>query len=359
MSFRQLEPASQSNDNNFNLIRMLCAWGVLFAHSYILSGSTQPVIDPFYYFFNIQMGTFCVMIFFAISGFLIQRSILRSSSLLSYTQARVLRLIPALFIALLFTVFALGPVLTDLSIQEYFLSQETWLYLVNLNLLDPSTRFSLPGVFQANNSTDSVNGSIWTLPFETWMYVMTAVYFVMKTAATKYISRYQPLISVLGILITSTVILGFAQHFIDSKQVVNLDILFFISTFFVGANFYNLRRYIPLSWLLLGLALATTPLLKESLIYILYLPMVVTYSVMVLAYRLNGKVRSYNKIGDYSYGLYIYAFPIQQSLVHFFQLDFIPLVLASTLLTLPVAMLSWKFIESPALKYKQRKLKSG
>lgn len=334
---------------------MLCAWGVLFAHSYILSGSTQAVIDPFHYFFNIQMGTFCVIIFFAISGFLIQRSILRSSSLLSYAKARALRLIPALFMALLLTVFLLGPALSHLSILEYFSNQDAWLYLLNLNLLDPTTRFNLPGVFQTHNAINSVNGSIWTLPFETWMYVMTAVYFLLKAAASKCFSNYQNLISRLSILITSAVILGFAQHYMVSKQIVNLDILFFISTFFVGANFYNLRRYIPLSWLLLGLALAATPLVKDSVIYVLYLPMVVTYSVMVLAYRLNGYVRSYNQIGDYSYGLYIYAFPIQQSLVHCFQLDFMPLVIASTLLTLPIAMLSWRFIESPALRYKQRK----
>lgn len=350
-----LNDAAESSDNNFHLIRILCAWGVLVAHSYVLSGSSMPIIDPAQAVFGISLGTFCVMVFFAISGFLIQRSLLRSSSLISYSKARALRLLPALLVVLVLTVFVLGPLATQLPLNEYFAHASTWHYLLNLNLLDVSTQFPLADVFASNPFPNSVNGSIWTLPFETWMYVMTVVFWLLKKQALRIAPKAKPILGIAILILVSMAICVIGAHFLSKQQQLRFDILLFISTFFIGANLYNYRAKIQLSWLLMLLLLIATPWLKDSVIAPVYLPFTIAYSTLVLAYRPAGKIRHYNRLGDYSYGLYIYAFPVQQSLAYWVGVDFICMVFWSSVLTLPLAMLSWHFIEAPALKLKSKR----
>lgn len=126
---------SETTDNNFNLIRLICAWGVLAYHSIPLTKHPAPITDYIYKAIFISIGEFCVLVFFSISGFLIYRSITRSSSLISYLTARLLRIFPALFTALALSVFLIGPLVTQLSLSEYFSQLHTWSYFRNLNLL--------------------------------------------------------------------------------------------------------------------------------------------------------------------------------------------------------------------------------
>lgn len=332
----------------------MCAWCVLFAHSYVLSGMQEKIVDPFDHYFGIGMGSFFVVIFFAISGFLIQRSVQRSSSLRSYFQARALRLFPALTMVLLITVFILGPWFSTLSWQAYFTDERTWQYLYNLNLLDVNTQFSLPGVFENNTYPIAVNGSIWTLPFETWMYVMTALLFFTQSKILSKKPQYQAALTWITLSFVCSVIV-FVGNQLQASEQRYYDILMFISTFFIGAVFYNFRAKIPLNGWLMLILLACIPWFKGSLLTPLYIPLTIVYSVLVLAYLPAGSIRKYNKFGDYSYGLYIYAFPVQQSLAYYFDLSFAEMVLWTTLITLPIAILSWHLIESPALKLKRRR----
>ncbi|WP_067100131.1 acyltransferase family protein [Marinomonas atlantica] len=352
---QKLSVAADNTDNNLHLIRILCAWGVLFAHSYVLTGMAHDITDPFERFLNIGMGTFFVVVFFAISGFLIQRSLLRSSSLSSYFQARALRLLPALFITLLLTVFALGPLTSTLSVSDYFTQPLTWQYFYNLNLLDIHTQFILPAVFTQNIYPNTVNGSIWTLPFETWMYVMTVVFYCLQQIILSKWTHFKPVLSGLSLVCVSLFILVAGYYFQTESKQQHYDILLFVSTFFIGANAYNFRTKIQLNWWTMCLLLAGIPWLKDSILAALYLPITICYTVLVLAYLPQGWIRKYNALGDYSYGLYIYAFPVQQSLAHWFAMDFLTMVIATTAITLPLAILSWHFIEAPALKLKKNR----
>lgn len=333
---------------------MLCAWGVLFAHSYVLSGSSMPIIDPANTLFGISLGTFCVIVFFAISGFLIQRSMLRSRSFLSYFSARALRLFPGLAVVILITTFILGPAATSLQLSEYITAPSTWHYFSNLNLLNPNTQFHLAGVFKTNPYPDSVNGSIWTLPYETWMYLMVALVFAVDKLILRRIKAIKKLLGIAGFIMASILICFLGDKFLTNGQQLRFDILLFISTFYIGAFFYSYRHKIALSWVTMAVLLLGTPLVKGSIIAPIYIPITIAYSVLVLAYCFSGFVRKYNTLGDYSYGLYIYAFPVQQSLVYWLKLDFIELVIASTLIALTLAIGSWHLIEKPALSLKRR-----
>lgn len=271
---------------------------------------------------------------------------------MSYCQARFLRLVPALTVVLILSVLVLGPITTSLSWQDYFGNIQTWRYFYNLNLLDINTQFTLPGVFQEIPHPNSVNGSIWTLPFETWMYVMTATFYCIQQIIVFKYPTLKKVLSYLTLISISLLLIYAGHYFQQSEKYQHYDILLFVSTFFIGANFYNLRKHIHLNWWVMALLLAGVPWLNSSLIAPLYLPVTIVYSVLTLAYLPQGFIRKYNALGDYSYGLYIYAFPVQQSLSYWLGPDFIMMIILSTAITLPLATLSWHFIESPALRLK-------
>lgn len=113
-------------------------------------------------------GSIAVGIFFVMSGYLIASSWLASSTPRSFLLKRALRIFPALIVAVLLTVFVLGPMVTQLSLSQYLEADGTWTYLQNILLV---TRYELPGVFTGNVYPEVVNGSLWTLPLEVLMYI--------------------------------------------------------------------------------------------------------------------------------------------------------------------------------------------
>jgi len=162
---RELDAKLRAHDNNFDALRLLFAVVVLFSHSYALLGKPDELFAMLLGYDT--GGGFAVAGFFVISGFLVARSAL-SSGLRRYAAGRVLRIVPALAVVSILCVLVVGPLTTQLSLVEYFSRPATWNYLNNA-LIFP-LRFVLPGVF-AGNPLQAVNGSLWTLPIETAMYI--------------------------------------------------------------------------------------------------------------------------------------------------------------------------------------------
>lgn len=348
---------TDSTNNNFNLIRLLCAWGVLVFHSVPLAEQTYPFQDFIYQYLGVSMGEFCVMVFFSISGFLIYRSMCNSSSLLSYIIARSLRLLPALVIVMLLTVFILGPLTTTLSLGDYFSNPETWSYFGNINLLTNATQYTLPGVFTENPYPNAVNGSLWTLPLETRMYVVTILFFYSVWLLRYWFKnsmRFVAPICLIAILATVYVVV---EGYSIRGERHDLFKMLFYTAFFMGGILYAYRDQIPLraSWALL--LMLGVEFVRDSSIYPLYGTFAIVYTVLVIAYLPQGKVLAFNKLGDYSYGMYIYAFPVQQCLSHWTDIGFLGMVFWATLITLFCSVLSWHFIESPMLGYKKSLMK--
>lgn len=348
---------SDSMDNNFNLIRLICAWGVLVYHSIPLAERTVAVPDYIYQLLSISTGEFCVLVFFSISGFLIYRSMTRSS-LKSYLVARAIRLIPALTVVLLLTVLVLGPMTTSLPLSDYFSRPDTWSYFSNLNLLDRATQYSLPGVFKDNPFPGSVNGSLWTLPLETRLYVATIVFFYMIYAVKMVFGKRSQYAYLAGLVAVGSYAYFASLSWMQLNDRHQLTILLFNCAFFIGAVMYAYRNKIPLriNWCIA--LLAGISAMKSTTLYPLYGTLAIVYSVLVLAYLPKGKILAFNKLGDYSYGLYIYAFPVQQSLSHWTDVGFIGMVIWATIITLLLSILSWHFLESPILKRKKAIMKA-
>jgi peptidoglycan/LPS O-acetylase OafA/YrhL len=350
---------TQDRDNNFNLIRAVAAMSVLIDHSFALSIGIKDA-EPFRNSLGMSMGEIAVDVFFITSGFLITASLLTRQSIIEFAWARILRIFPALLVMLLLTVFGLGVFFTILPLQSYFTDSKTYIYLLKCATLITGVSFTLPGVFGSNLFGDSVNGSLWTMPYEIFMYAFLAV--IWTASRVTKISRLK--IFKLAI-VTSYVVSGaffFVLNFFPTIEVNfawvtsidgNFAWLFFM--FFSGASFYILKENITLShwffWLCV-IALTSAAIVNIEIFSDLYM-LTIAYILFYVAYIPSGYIRKYNQIGDYSYGIYIYAYPVQQSVGALIpRISVLSMFLISAVVTLLLAALSWHLLERRALKLK-------
>jgi len=142
------------------------------------------------------------------------------------------------------------------------------------------------------------------------------------------------------------------QHFISSKRIVDFIGLF--SMFFMGAAIYVFREKIciRLCFFVLSLILLILAYFNQNMFFIIYI-IVLPYFIFYVAYAPSGWIRKFNNMGDYSYGIYIYAFPVQQSIIALNpRISTQMMVLLSASITFPLAFLSWHIVEKHSLKMK-------
>ena len=346
----RLSSYSQGRDNNFNLIRIVAALAVLVTHSFALAtGSVYA--EPFRERLGMTMGSFAVDVFFIASGFLVTSSLLARQNTIEFIWARVLRIYPALWVMLLLTVFGLGVFFTSLPVSDYLTSPKTYFYLAKCATLFTGIANELPGVFTNNPFKIGVNGSLWTMPSEVYMYVILVVtWVVLRMAAKLGLKAFQMAIVIFAIVAAVGVLVN--NLYFDTEYYFLR--LFFM--FFTGAAFYILREYIVLShrlfWFLL-LALVVAVSNRQAFFFVYML--VVAYILFYLAYVPSGFVRRYNRLGDYSYGVYIYAFPVQQAIAASIPgVSVMQMMLLAAVITIFLAVLSWHLLERRCLGLKAR-----
>lgn len=334
-------------DNRFDVLRLLAAWLVLFSHCYPLGG--WPADEPLASTLGIDtFGGLGVAVFFVLSGYLVTLSLERSSSLLVFARRRAIRIYPALIAACLLCVFTLGVWTSKLTWLEYFSHGTTWNYLYTASAW--RIRYALPGVFEANPIAHAVNGSLWSLPYELTCYASLMVLVLLPLGLRLKVSVVS-IVLVMFILLRpdtppiSPFIRFWGLDFYHGK----LGFLFA-----VGALFACWRGVLAPHWwlgsMMMGLAFAVP---HGGLQTVLFFG---GFGIVVLWLALDGHwlpaipVR----MGDWSYGTYLYGFPVQQLLAYYGvqNYGFGVYLTACTLLTLFLASLSWRWIEKPALRWK-------
>jgi peptidoglycan/LPS O-acetylase OafA/YrhL len=194
-----------------------------------------------------------------------------------------------------------------------------------------------------------VNGSLWTLPYEMLIYGILAAAWVVPIPLSKYrLPIFKTTIVALAIVMGA---LDIAGHFADLSLGPTPRLLFM---FFTAATFYVFKEKIALSravfWICI-VALAVS-LLRTDVYFIVY-RLTLAYCLLYIAFVPGGFIREYNKLGDFSYGTYIYAFPIQQTIASLIPGISIPMMfVTSTIVTIPLAVASWHLIEKRALSLK-------
>jgi peptidoglycan/LPS O-acetylase OafA/YrhL len=310
------------------------------SHSFALVGQEEPLHQ-----FGTTLGNVGVLVFFGVSGLLIRRSWEYDPSPRDFWAKRALRLLPALATVAVLTAFVLGPLVTSLSTTLYFASAETWIYSLRVTLLLPFGA-GLPGVFDDNLYAGAVNGPLWSLPVEVFAYLLLAVLGMTGLLARRAVVTT---IAVVGI--------GWAAWWVTVMSPA-VGSAYVLSAFALGAAAYSWRERIVLAWpaaaALLVLCVITG--LAPTPVRVVVWTIASVYLCYWFAYALPRMGRFLTRFGDASYGVYIWAFPVQQTVVQAAGGDPSPwlVVAVSTPIVWLLAISSWRLIEGPALRHKPK-----
>jgi hypothetical protein len=345
-----LADRAHGRDNNFHLVRMLAALLVLVSHSWPLTGTPS---DPFERVVGFSLGHLGVDVFFVVSGFLVTGSLFARDSLGSFVAARARRILPALMVSAFGVALVLGPLVTSWPLDRYLTAWDTWRYALQNSITWPfGVCWTLPGVFAGNPAGPAVNGALWSLPWELTMYAMLVGLGLLLRVARLGRDTVGGLVTAIALLATvghdANEAWGFSHRF-EIVQGLRLTALFFTA----GALKVHEAR-VPLrgSTALGALGVLTVALLGSDGLRALY-PIALAYAVLWFALVPGGVLRAYRRVGDYSYGLYLWQFPIQQCLVRAWpDLSPLGLMLAAFPPTLALAMLSWHLVEARALAWR-------
>ena len=337
--------------NNFDALRLIAATMVIVHHT-----STFHIL-PFKPAADLNFGFIGVATFFIISGYLIMMSWDRNPVLTRFMWARVLRIFPGLIAAVAFTAFVIGPLLTTLPLGTYFTSSETFRYLFTTDLIHLDQ--SLPGVVFNYGYPVSVNTPLWTLPVEFKMYLFVAILgvagalrsrmFVLGAFVVACLGAYRPTGAVFGFL----TYWGISAFITGLLGATNNYPLFFLmgSLLFLFKDLVRFDARIAIPLLIVWLASHYTS--HNELASMVCLPYVVLWAGL----QSTRGLRDVSRVGDLSYGLYIYAFPIQHVWMKWTGLNargYGKLLCLVFVTTAPIAFLSWHVVEKRAMRFKSR-----
>ncbi len=337
----RLSALAHGRDNNFQLIRLLSAAAVMLFHSYALTNhwTDEPLWRRIP---ELNFGALGVACFFVISGFLVAQSWRARANVVSFVSARVLRIYPALIAAVALTVVLAG-ISSALDWDTFLAHPQTLDYVL---LVTPAweMRHQLPGAFPMNPIPLDVNGSLWTLPVELRLYIA-----VLIAGVIGLLSR--PVVFLAALAAIAAFFMwapgGFTLPQVDGAT---RDLLVL---FAIGALACVWRDAIPVSLATAAVAIVVVIADPAGLGRGVLLAPLLAYVVLVAAYHPRLAWPAFNRAGDYSYGVYVYSFPIQQTLVQRFPgIDPAPLFVLAFALTLAVAAVSWHGLEAPALRLK-------
>lgn len=331
----------RDRDNNFDVLRLLAAWAVLVSHSFALVGEAEPLHQ-----LGSSLGAVGVLIFFAVSGLLIRRSWDYDPSPRDFWIKRGLRLLPALAVVGLVTAFVLGPLVTSQSLVSYLSSPQTWIYPIRITLLFPFGA-ELPGVFEQNLYAGAVNGPLWSLPVEVFAYLGLALLGISGLVARRWL-----------LVVLSVLSLAWAAVWVPNTP-ASVAAIYVLAAFALGATAYSFKHRLVLAWpIALGsLAASAVAGLGPDSVRVVVWTICGVYLCYWFAYALPPLGRGLTRFGDASYGVYIWAWPIQQTLIQLFDQDISPwlVILIATPVVWTLAMISWHLVEQPALRHKPRR----
>ena len=342
MTLAERMAAANNRPAGFDYMRLLLATAVILHHSFTVTMSLAHGEAMWATPDRAVIGLILPM-FFALSGFLVAGSLERNKSLVSFLGLRAIRLVPALALEVALSALFLGVLLTTLPIQQYFSSPLLRSYFLNIV---GDIHYHLPGVFESNPVGFTVNSQLWTIPFELKCYVTLAVLAALGIASRR--SLLLCALTLLQIAILATAILHHNGH----NQTFPGRVL--VGCFLAGLLLFKYRDQVP-SNAQLGLAslcLTCLLLLVPYGDYLLCLP--AAYATVCLG-TINPPRNRLLLSGDYSYGLYLYGFPLQQAFTtlgvwtRIWWIDFAcvyPVAFA-------FAALSWWTVEKPSFKLKK------
>lgn len=339
----------------FDFVRIALAMAILAFHSVVVTGALDSFMSTPLWIVPNSL----VPMFFAVSGFLITGSALRLR-LHDFLINRGLRIFPALAMDIAISAVILGPIFTTLPLSVYFLDKNFWEYFGSMAGL---IQYDLPGVFLSNESAGVVNQSLWTVPYEFLCYIAMSLIIVLRLLhRPRLLLMLSTAFLLMPVLIQLTIP--------DLAQLPKvLSSLFFgrgsgsFQCFVAGILFYLFRDRVPFSMGLAAAAAFAVAILAiagnsdwagTGALNLALVPCL-TYFILFVGLSPIPKIPIYSG-GDYSYGVYLYGYPVQQAiyaLISDNRLPWLNYAIAVPVVTI-IAALSWHFVEKPILKLRKR-----
>ena len=343
MARRSLAEVFDPKANSLNFIRLVLAAGVIFWHAFPLSGAEVEFAPA-----RQLMGQIWVDGFFAVSGFLIVGAWMRDPDWGRFLAARVLRIFPGYWTCLIITAFVLAPLsalIADGLWPWQSIGPSNATYVVS-NAVLSINQTGIDGTLTDVPYPDAWNGSLWTLRWEFLCYLGVLVLGLTRLLTRRLVVPALFLLAVVG---------SVAARFVD-VSFVQLDVVArFALMFLAGAVVYLYQSRIPVNWPIMAgcaVAVAATMLLPDYRV-LGALPL----AVLLLGVGALVKSPRLRFANDISYGVYVYAFPVQQILATLgvYRWGILPFALVGLACTIPLAAASWFIIEKQAMRLRPRK----
>ncbi|HEY2580491.1 MAG TPA: acyltransferase [Mucilaginibacter sp.] len=352
--------SKELNKNNFDFLRFFWATSVIYSHSYVIFYGVVKDTEPASIFTRnqIDLGTVAVYSFFIISGFLIAKSFENSSNTIEYLIKRILRICPGFFIAFLVSVLFLGALGTINSSHKFgqwkFYFQHLSPRRLTLNFLTLEAPKGAK-TFSGNPLPDMINEAFWTIQYEFTCYLLVPLLGVIGMIKRRWLALLFFFISFTVLILQTLNVITLNDNERNWIFLFPSELPILLTLFFSGSCFYFYRNYIQRNTFLGLLSIALILFASRFILVLnLVLPFAGPYLLFYLAYHPRIRFNNFAKRGDYSYGLYLYGWPVQQLIVYFFakqigpnQLFFIAFPIAFLF-----AYLSWHIVESRFLKMK-------
>jgi len=335
--------------NNFDLLRLVAAGSVIFSHSFLLSEGHQNNEPLVAMTGQAVFGLLGVFVFFTISGFLVTQSYDNTRSTARFILKRFLRIYPGLAACMIFCALVIGALVSTLPLRDYYAQPGVYRF-VAMNLAMVVQANALPSVlFTAFSGLgDIVDGPLWSLPFELAMYGMVAILGLLGWLRNGFIAFLW--------------LLGVGCALYDTTQWHDVPwnfaggFLWLLGFFTAGMAMYRFRG----PWLYdrrLALA-AIAGIVVSAPLHELIALFAVFGSFLTIHFALDPRYPAIPaaRFGDLSYGLYIYGWPVEQTILWAFggKLPWWQLFAAALPATALLAFISWHVVEKSALRLKPR-----
>jgi len=324
----------------FDYLRLGLALAVLVWHGIILTSGSLAAYHalwggPFRF-----LAAAILPMSFALSGFLVTGSLVRTR-LHQFATLRALRLAPALAVEVTLSALILGALFTTLPLREYLTSPELGGYFGNILGL---VHFTLPGVFEDNRVPRVVNSQLWTIPFELECYMSLGLASLLLGLRHRRV--FVALLVLFSLAATAGAVL---KNSVSPFGPLQGRVL--VVAFLAGVGIHLYRDRIPYSSVIAaGAAIASMVLLQiPNTAYLAALP--IAYLTVWIGLMRPPKI----PFGDLSYGVYLFHFPVEQTIAHLFPSVgcWWQMALMALPPTLLCAWLSWNLIEQPILSRKK------
>lgn len=360
----------------FHMLRHALSWAILTMHAwYAFRGSLPPKVGSGEALSGSAIASMSysalgreifrpsffalVGMFFALSGFLVAGSAIRTGSIRTFFVNRAMRILPALSVEVTLSALVLGPLVTAYTLADYF---SDWRFFRYFGNIVGHISYVLPGVFESNPWPNMVNATLWTLPAEFWCYAIMLVLMITGTVLAK--KRLT-----IGIAAATLAVVGLTLYdpitFNIRDGVTHYSSWYIVIMFLFGVLLYVNAEHIPLSPLLFVVCAVTYYglMIFDVLSSLSGLPL--AYCMVYVGMMRFPTVDRLIPF-DLSYGTYLYGFPITQAVIFFLLPVFAPLGRAMSfsliytlvlILTVAFSACSWIWIEKPALSMRKHFLR--